>query len=99
MKKFLDKSRQVTDNYLIAWDGKWPIKNQWDKIKEEDEEFEHPKNRLNELEEFWDCFFARLTLLHLKDYDDYAIIESANSTLAKIINKSIKVRLTVQENG
>ena len=91
VKEFLYLSRQVTMNYRIAW-GKWSIKDQWKKIKEEEHEFENATDSLNELEEFWDNFFAKLTLLHLKGTDDYAILESMNSTLSKITERSILAR-------
>ena len=90
LEEFLQLSRAVTDRYIEAR-GKWDLKSQWDKIKEEEEEFEHATDNLNELEEFWDNFFAKLTLLHLKGYHDYAVLESANSTLAKITGRSLRV--------
>lgn len=87
--EFLQRSRQVTDNYIKAR-GKWDELDQWAKIAEEEKEFATAKTRLNELEEFWDNFFAKLTLLHLQGINDYAIIESMKSTLKKIEERSIK---------
>ncbi len=89
LAEFLKISRSVTDNYIQAW-GKWTESDQWAKIHEEDLEFMKAPNKLNELEEFWDCFFAKLTLLHLQDIDDYAIMASAISTWNKIHSRSIK---------
>lgn len=89
LKEFLEKARHVTETYIKAW-GPWTLETQWTKIKEEDEEFATPTDALNELEEFWDCFFARLTLLHLKGVDDYAILNAARSTLGKISYRADK---------
>lgn len=87
-EEFLKESRYVTERYMKVEGGPWPLKDQWNKIEEENEEFKHPTSSLNELEEFWDCFFARLTLLHLKGIPDYAILNSALSTLGKIKYRS-----------
>lgn len=84
--EFLLMCRRVTNNYQEAG-KKWDDDNEA-KIKEELKEFLEPTDRLNELEEFWDVFFACLTRLHLKDYDEYAIFESANSTWNKIYERS-----------
>ena len=92
LAEFLKISHNVTDNYIKAW-GEWPITDQWQKIKEEEKEFEIAPNNLNKLEEFWDNFFAKLTLLHLEKIDDYAIMESAISTWNKIYNRSLKICL------
>ena len=87
--EFLKISHNVTNNYIKAW-GEWPITDQWKKIKEEEKEFEIASNKLNQLEEFWDNFFAKLTLLHIEKVDDYAIMESAISTWNKINARSLK---------
>ena len=91
LQEFLAISRSVTNNYIKAW-GLWSEKDQWKKIKEEEQEFTDATNQLNELEEFWDNFFAKLTLLHIKGVNDYAILESANSTWNKIYNRSLKAK-------
>lgn len=92
LAEFLKISRSVTDNYIKAW-SKWPELDQWKKIREEENEFNlaYTKNdNLNELEEFWDNFFAKITLLHLQGIDDYAIMEAAISTWNKINARSLK---------
>ena len=89
--EFLRISREVTDNYIKTLNGKeWTLSNQWYKIHEEEIEFQDATSPLNELEEFWDNFFAKLTLLHLEKVDDYAIMESAISTWNKIYARSVK---------
>ena len=96
LKEFLGISRQVTNNYIKALNGKeWSLSEQWKKIMEEEQEFKDATSPLNELEEFWDNFFAKLTLLHLEKVDDYAIMESAISTWNKIYarsNKAIEIQ-------
>ena len=88
LKQFLERARHVTRNYVVAWEGKWALDKQDKKIDEEVYEFKHPENALNELEEAWDVFFSVITKLHLKDVDDYAILESGLSTLKKIESRS-----------
>ena len=90
LEKFLKDSRVVTERYMKIEGGPWSVQAQWDKIEEENDEFKFPTSSINELEEFWDCFFARLTLLHLKGVDDYAILNAAISTLKKIDGRSEK---------
>jgi hypothetical protein len=89
--EFLKISRHVTENYIKALNGrKWTKTDQWNKIREEEVEFRNATDRLNELEEFWDNFFAKLTLLHLEDFDDNTIMTSAISTWNKIHERSEK---------
>ena len=91
LKEFLGISRQVTDNYIKALNGKeWSLSDQWNKIMEEEQEFKVATSPRNELEEFWDNFFAKLTLLHLEKIDDSAIMESAIFTWNKIYERSWK---------
>lgn len=89
LSEFLLMSREVTENYLKAGVVA-SIDKQWEKIKEEEKEFENATSPLNELEEFWDSFFSKLRLLHYKKYEDYAILQSAISTWNKIYNRSIQ---------
>ena len=89
LTEFLKISRDVTDNYIKAW-GKWSIDEQLKKIDEEDFEFKTATSRENELEEFWDCFFARLTLLHLKGYWDDDIFQSGIDKWNVIMKRSQK---------
>lgn len=95
--EFLIDSRIVTDRYIKVW-GKWSIDDQLTKINEEDFEFKTATSRENELEEFWDCFFARLTLLHLKGYFDDDILNSGIDCYNKI-NQRSKDILTKNKNG
>lgn len=90
LKQFLERASKVTRNYIIAWEGKWALDKQDKKIDEEVYEFKHPENSLNELEEAWDVFFSVITKLHLKDINNYAILESGLSTLKKIEERSQK---------
>ena len=49
---FFIRASKVTENYIKALDGrKWSLKDQEKKIREEFYEFNHPENRLNELED------------------------------------------------
>lgn len=88
--EFLNISRAVTDNYILA-KGEWSKTDQWSKIREEEKEFRDAIKPDNELEEFWDCFFAKLTLLHLEKFNDKQILESAISTWNKIHNRSLLI--------
>lgn len=88
LKEFLERASKVTKNFVVAWEGKWELNKQDNKIDEEVYEFKHPENALNELEEAWDVFFSVMTKLHLKDVDNYAILESGLSTLKKIEARS-----------
>lgn len=88
--ELLTHTRKVTDNYEKAW-GKWSQEEQWKKIEEEDFEFKTATSRENELEEFWDRFFATLTLLHQKGYWNDDILTSGIDCLNKINNRSLKV--------
>lgn len=99
LREFLEVSRHVTENYIKALNGrKWTLVDQWKKIREEEREFLDATDRLNKLEEFWDNFFAKLTLLHLEGYDDCAIITSAISTWNKIHDRSEKALIKSEQH-
>lgn len=93
LREFLTKCRIVTDNYVEAW-GEWSFDDQWEKIDEEDFEFRTATSRENELEEFWDRFFATLTLLHQKKYHDDEIFKAGNEKLTEIHRRSVEALLT-----
>ncbi len=98
LTEFLQVSRRVTENYIKAWGNKkWSTTDQWKKIDEEDEEFRNAIDRQNELEEFWDCFFARLTLLHIEGFWDDDIFQSGIDKWNIINQRSLKALATVQE--
>lgn len=90
--EFLEVCRAVTNNYNKAGYNK-DLESQWKKIDEEDFEFRYPDSRDNELEEFWDTFFARLNLLHKKNYKDNEIFESGIKKWNVIMERSQKALL------
>lgn len=96
LMEFLNISRVVTNNYIKS-KGVWSKTDQWHKIWEEDREFRDAVEPKNELEEFWDCFFARLTLLHLEKFEDDEIFESAISTWNKIHSRSLLITQQTNE--
>ena len=87
--EFLKISREVTENYQKAGHT-W---NDYNKAKcfEEFDEFMNPKDRQNELEEFWDVFFSTLTRMHLSQYSDKEIAEAGINCWNKIWARSVKV--------
>lgn len=85
--EFLQRARTVTDNYIEAY-GEWTLDDQFAHTIEEIAEMLRAKNNLEELEEGWDIIFTILTRFHLRGYDNYAITESALSTLSKIEDRS-----------
>jgi len=87
--EFLEVSRAVTDNYIKAW-GKWSLEEQRKKIEEEELEFKNAYSRDNKLEEFWDNFFAKLTELHLDNFNDNEILQSGIDKWNVIMNRSQK---------
>lgn len=89
LMEFLKISRDVTNNFIKA-EGEWTKSVQWTKIQEEEMEFRDVYSPANELEEFWDNFFSKLTLLHLEKVDDESILDSAISTWNKIHERSQK---------
>jgi hypothetical protein len=91
--EFLNKCRIVTENYNKAGYNK-DLVSQWKKIDEEDFEFRYPKSRENELEEFWDCFFSRLNLLHKKKYTDIEIFYAGIDKQNEIHKRSVEALVT-----
>lgn len=85
--EFLKISREVTDNYKLAGHT-WTDYNKA-KCFEEFDEFMNPKDRENELEEFWDVFFSTLTRMHLSNYSDKEIAEAGIKCWNKIYQRSL----------
>ena len=87
--EFLEVSRKVTENYVQAV-GEWSKSDQWKKILEEEIEFQDATSPENELEEFWDNFFSKLTLLHQEKFQDDEILKSGIKCWNKIHERSVK---------
>lgn len=94
--EFLKISRTVTENYIKA-QGEWSTTDQWNKIDEEDLEFRNATSKDNELEEFWDKFFAPLTLLHLEKFNDDEILDAGIKCWNKIHEHSQKTLSNIGE--
>ena len=100
--EFLEVSRTVTENYVKAV-GEWSKSDQWKKILEEEEEFRDAISPENELDEFWDNFFSKLTLLHQEKFQDEEIFSAGIKCWNKIHERSLKKlresQNTKEDNG
>lgn len=89
--EFLEKARIVTENYTSKGYNS-TSKNIWKKIKEEEKEFRISFSPENELEEFWDNFFAKLILLHHMKHSDKEILEAGILCWVKIFSRSLEAK-------
>lgn len=83
LNEILRKATRVTESWQEL-KGPWTVEEQELKITEEDREFQYPTSPENEIEEFWDCFFARLTKLHIKEHSDEDIQRGFNKCMSKL---------------
>ena len=90
LMKFLHISRNVTDKYIE--NGKVFEEGNLAKIEEEHKEFLEAFCPDNELEEFWDSFWSKLTRLHLTGYTDEQIFRSAVWKWGIIYNKALEYK-------